>query len=125
MTLALFAGCPYGAVLLDPAGRIADLNPAAERLLGRPRDALLGRAPPSPSAAVETTVAALKDGASMLYLRDRGRERDLEAELERREAVAAAVLDAVIETDEQFRVVRWNRGAERLYGWPAQAVVGR
>ncbi len=123
---ALFAGCPYGAVLLDEHGRIADVNPAAERLLGAPREQLLGRVPPSPvDGALETTVAALDDGTAMLYLRDDTRERELAADLARREVVAAAVRDAVIETDEDFRIVRWNRGAERIYGWSAADVMGR
>ena len=33
--------------------------------------------------------------------------------------------DAVIATDDQFRVTAWNRAAERIYGWGASEVLGR
>ncbi|HVF24253.1 MAG TPA: PAS domain S-box protein, partial [Anaerolineales bacterium] len=33
--------------------------------------------------------------------------------------------DAVIATDEQFRITAWNRAAEKLYGWRSSEVMGR
>ena len=36
-----------------------------------------------------------------------------------------AVEQAVIATDVQARILYWNRGAERLYGWSADEVLGR
>ena len=39
--------------------------------------------------------------------------------------VLASVREAVIETDADFRIVRWNRGAEAMYGWSAGEIVGR
>jgi PAS domain S-box-containing protein len=33
-------------------------------------------------------------------------------------------MDAIIYTDEQLIIQGWNRGAEQLYGWPADAVIG-
>ena len=33
--------------------------------------------------------------------------------------------DAVIATDDQFRITAWNRSAERIYGWTAAEVMGR
>src|ERR1700712_3136907 len=39
--------------------------------------------------------------------------------------VLASVREAVIETDLEFRITRWNRGAERIFGWTADEVVGR
>jgi PAS domain S-box-containing protein len=36
-----------------------------------------------------------------------------------------AVEQAVIATDLQARILYWNRGAERLYGWSADEVLGR
>jgi PAS domain S-box-containing protein len=33
--------------------------------------------------------------------------------------------DAVIATDNQYHVITWNAGAERLYGWSAAEVIGR
>lgn len=39
--------------------------------------------------------------------------------------ILANVGDAVIETDLQFRIKGWNRGAETMYGWSVQEVIGR
>lgn len=39
--------------------------------------------------------------------------------------ILANVGDAIIETDLQFRIKGWNRGAETMYGWSAQEVIGR
>jgi len=36
-----------------------------------------------------------------------------------------AIEQAVIATDVQARILYWNRGAERLYGWSADEVLGR
>ncbi|WP_269530953.1 diguanylate cyclase domain-containing protein [Chitinimonas sp. BJYL2] len=33
--------------------------------------------------------------------------------------------DAVISVDEAGRILRWNRAAERLFGWPANQVIGQ
>ena len=40
-------------------------------------------------------------------------------------AVLDAVSRAVVATDTGGRIVYWNRGAERLYGWGAEEVLGR
>jgi PAS domain S-box-containing protein len=35
------------------------------------------------------------------------------------------VEQAVVATDPQARILYWNQGAERLYGWSADEVLGR
>ncbi len=35
------------------------------------------------------------------------------------------VSDAIISTDVQFRIISWNRAAERMYGWKAPEVIGK
>ncbi|UCF71084.1 MAG: PAS domain S-box protein [candidate division WOR-3 bacterium] len=35
------------------------------------------------------------------------------------------VSDAIISTDLQFRIISWNKAAERMYGWKAQEVIGK
>jgi len=35
------------------------------------------------------------------------------------------VNDAVIASDEDFAITSWNTGAERIFGWKADEVIGR
>jgi len=35
------------------------------------------------------------------------------------------ISDAVIATDDQFRITTWNRAAETMYGWSSEEVIGR
>jgi PAS domain S-box-containing protein len=62
---AIYNQADSGIALLDADGRFADVNPALQRLLGRPADALLGRAvrdfaPPEEAAFVDQVLAAAK-----------------------------------------------------------------
>lgn len=34
------------------------------------------------------------------------------------------ISDAIISTDNDFRIVTWNKGAEEMYGWTAREVIG-
>ncbi|HVL38989.1 MAG TPA: ATP-binding protein [Fimbriimonadaceae bacterium] len=52
-------------------------------------------------------------------------EHELQESERLRNLVLECTMDAVIATDEQGRVVFWNRNAERLLGWRAQETVGR
>ena len=40
-------------------------------------------------------------------------------------AVVGASHDAIITLDAQARIESWNKGAEELFGWPAQEAIGR
>ncbi len=134
---ALLDSAPYGAVLLDGDGAVLECNPAAQRMLGFGVSALpSGLRPPLAGPVVLEAVGAeqrplefvgvpVDGGGAMLYIRDLARERAAEAALAHRDAVAATVRDAMIETDTAFRIVSWNRAAETMYGWTAAEVVGR
>ncbi|HYF45786.1 MAG TPA: PAS domain S-box protein, partial [Acidimicrobiales bacterium] len=50
--------------------------------------------------------------------------RRVQAE-ERYQQVIEAANDAFIAADADGRIVEWNRAAERMFGWPADEVVGR
>ncbi len=91
----------------------------------------------------ETAVAALKAGANDFLVKGKfarlgpAIERELrEAEIRRDRKRAEEenkyharllrhINDAVIATDDQFRITAWNRAAERIYGWSAAEVIGR
>ena len=49
----------------------------------------------------------------------------LAASQERFAAVTDAAVDAIVSADSSGRVLTWNRGAERLFGWTATEMVGR
>src|SRR5215207_6831524 len=90
----------------------------------------------------ETAVAALKAGADDFLVKGKfarlgpAIERELrDAEIRRdrkraeeQNAYHARLLrhinDAVIATDDQFRITAWNRAAEKMYGWSGEEVMG-
>jgi PAS domain S-box-containing protein/putative nucleotidyltransferase with HDIG domain len=91
----------------------------------------------------ETAVAALKAGVNDFIVKGKfarlgpAIERELREAESRRDRKRAEeqvnyharllrhINDAVIATDDQFRITAWNRAAERIYGWTAAEVVGR
>jgi PAS domain S-box-containing protein len=90
----------------------------------------------------ETAVAALKAGANDFLVKGKfarlgpAIERELREAESRRDRKQAEeqikyharllrhINDAVIATDDQFRITAWNRAAERIYGWTATEVMG-
>ena len=91
----------------------------------------------------DMAVAALKAGASDFLIKGKfarlgpAIERELREAESRRERKQAEdqsnyharllrhINDAVIATDDQFRITAWNRAAERIYGWTAAEVIGQ
>jgi PAS domain S-box-containing protein len=91
----------------------------------------------------ETAVAALKAGANDFIVKGKFArfspviERELREAESRRERKRAEeqikyharllrhINDAVLATDDQFRITAWNRAAENIYGWTAAEVMGR
>lgn len=74
------------------------------------------------------TTAETAEGVwGVAILRDRG--EPLEAALRATEGRLAAIVqssqDAIYSIDVQGRIQTWNRGAERLFGWRAEEIVGR
>jgi PAS domain S-box-containing protein/putative nucleotidyltransferase with HDIG domain len=91
----------------------------------------------------ETAVAALKAGANDFLVKGKfarlvpaiERElREAESRRERRRAEAqlryqayllSNVNDAIMASDENYRVTFWNQAAEDLYGWSAEETIGK
>lgn len=69
------------------------------------------------------------EGAVLLSFRDVTEERRMAAELRRTrdflEGLIQATVDAIIASDLKGNVLLFNRGAERIYGWSADEVIGK
>jgi PAS domain S-box-containing protein len=63
--------------------------------------------------------------AAALVMEDITEQRRSQEKLAYHAGLLDVVEDAVVGTDADFRVTVWNRGAERLYGFPASEVMGR
>jgi PAS domain S-box-containing protein len=59
------------------------------------------------------------------FLHDISKRRDAEDQLRRQAELIDAAPAAIIVRDTDGTIRSWNRGAERMYGWPADAAVGR
>ena len=56
---------------------------------------------------------------------DLSAQREAEQRLQRQAALLDAARDAIVVHDLEHRIVYWNRGAERLFGWDAGQALGR
>lgn len=82
------------------------------------------------SLDVELTVTPIRatDGTVTgvsAEVRDIGERRRAQRTVAHQTRILATVRDALIETDLEFRIVRWSPAAEQLYGWKESEVIGR
>lgn len=134
-------------VIVDEAGRICFVNPAAERLFGRPADELLGTPFGFPLVTGESTeieIAAGTEAGSIAFvemelaetswegqpaflasLRDITDRKEAAAQLRYQANILRNVSDAIVATDTDYVVESWNSGAEAVYGWSAEETIGR
>src|SRR5262249_10841960 len=80
------------------------------------------------AVAVEMAAAAFADpgGSSVLVaLRDVTDRRRAEERVREQAAVLDRVRESIVVQDMDDRVLLWNRGAERLYGWRRDEVLGQ
>jgi PAS domain S-box-containing protein len=75
-------------------------------------------------AWVEVRAYPSSDGLSV-YSRDVTARRRGQEALAYHASLLENVDDAVVGTDPEFRLTIWNSGAERLYGWAREEVLGR
>jgi PAS domain S-box-containing protein len=79
---------------------------------------------PVSNAWYENYVYPTKDGLS-IYWRDITERKRAEQKLAHQAHLLENVHDAVIAMDERLAVTAWNKGAEQMYGWRADEVLGR
>jgi two-component system, cell cycle sensor histidine kinase and response regulator CckA len=133
-----------GILVVDREGVVRFVNQAAERLLGRGADELVGSLFGFPMGAGQMTeldllrrdgqvaVAEMHVTASewdghpvyLATLRDVTARKQAEDEVHFQAQLLEAVEQAIIATDLDGKIIYWNRFAERLYGWPADKVLG-
>jgi PAS domain S-box-containing protein len=80
------------------------------------------------TVCVTTSTVLGKHGAVILSLRDVTQERSLEAQLHHSSEFLSnlvdSAVDAIIAVDMKGQVIVFNKGAEQLFGYPAESVVG-
>jgi PAS domain S-box-containing protein len=72
----------------------------------------------------EVHIYPSEEGLSV-YNRDITERKEAEEQLAYHAYLLENVHDAVIATDEQLLVTAWNKGAQEMYGWRADEVLGR
>jgi PAS domain S-box-containing protein len=79
--------------------------------------------------SVSTSTVLAEHGAVILSFRDVTSERRLEAELRKTkeflEKLIDSTVDAIIAADIGGTIILYNPGAERIFGYPAEEVIGR
>jgi diguanylate cyclase (GGDEF)-like protein/PAS domain S-box-containing protein len=100
-------------------GSVADFPVRLKRKDGAPYDALL-------------TVSRINLGGKDLLhtiCQDITERKRAEREIEERrvylEGVLGAAPDAIVSVDARYRIVEWNRGAERLFGYSREEAIGQ
>jgi PAS domain S-box-containing protein len=158
-----------GIITMDQDGRIIDFNPAAEAMLGRRREevigstvgeamvperlrdaqlhglktfletgtgAVVGRRVHVPAqrgdgsefeAELSVAAARLEDGEVFFtgYLRDVTESRRAERAAHHLVAIVESSHDAIVSKDLNGIIQTWNGGAERLFGYKAEEVIGK
>jgi len=155
---AVFEGALDGMVITDDAGRYVEVNEAAARIFGVPRERLVGRMvseftplpfdfdaawasfrargseqgeitlvrPDGGRRVVEyAATARITPGRHLSILRDVTDRKRAEVALQRHVQIIDQINDAVVVTTLRGTITAWNRGAERLFGYPLAEALGR
>ncbi|HEX3331396.1 MAG TPA: EAL domain-containing protein [Gaiellales bacterium] len=152
LTRAVVASAPDAILVVDDDGAVVEFNPAAERMFGRGRDAVVGRRLDDGmiegygvwstegrheviarradgaefSAEVSTApVVGLGEHLHVLHVRDLGDRRRSERAVSDLAAIVQSSDDAIVSLTLDGVIESWNPGAERLYGLPPAEAIGR
>ncbi len=77
---------------------------------------------------VEASISYIETGGKKFYtviLRDITQRQESERRLRELGAMVNQAQDAILSCDLEGRILFWNRGAERVYGWTAEEVLGQ
>lgn len=92
----------------------------------------VGRKKDGSEFPLELSLASWKSGEGIFFtgiIRDitdhRKKERQIKETKDYLESIITTTADAIITTDLEGKVVSWNAGAEKLYGWHAEEAVGK
>ncbi len=64
------------------------------------------------------------EGAVMLFV-DIDAMKQIEQQMRYNTILIENIADAIIATDTEYRISSWNKGAEDLYGWKAEEIIGK
>jgi PAS domain S-box-containing protein len=73
---------------------------------------------------VDVTIGMLPSGLIQGIVRDITERKEAEAQIAYQANLLAQVGDAIVASDEQYRLTAWNLAAEAMYGWKAEEVLG-
>ena len=121
------------AVLVPESGRERMRQAVAEVLRGDNVEAfdldLNTTSGESICVSATTSTVLGQSGAAILMFRDVTRQRELESELRKTkdflERLIDAAVDAIVAADLRGNIVIFNKGAERIFGYAAEDVLGR
>ena len=77
---------------------------------------------------LEASISQMETGGQKFFtviLRDITERKRVEERLREQAALLNQTQDAIVVCDLDGRILFWNRGAERIYGWMAEEVIGR
>lgn len=117
-----------GKSLMDEIHRIVAEAKAEETTL---LDEQTARAAAGARSAIAVIAAANVLALSTIALaltaisRELARRRRTEARLAYQARLLETVNDAIVASDEKYRLTEWNAAAESLYGWKAEEVIGQ